>query len=193
VNYIFYFMLTWLPTYLERARGLTPQEMLRAAGVYYLTDATTAGVAGWVADFWMRRGGSATVVRKGIMGIGNVIAIVATTGLALAGPRTYFSWLLAAGVGVGMMGVGVFAYAQTLAGPVAAGKWTGLQNGVGNLAGLIGPILTGFVVEATGSFMAAFAITVVVLILGLIAWVFIVGPLEEVTWDSRFEAAVSRV
>jgi ACS family D-galactonate transporter-like MFS transporter len=185
VNYIFYFMLTWLPTYLERARGLSPHEMLNAAGVYYLTDATSAGVTGWVADFWMRRGGSATVVRKAIMGIGNVIAIVATTGLALAGPRTYFAWLLAAGVGVGMMGVGVFAYAQTLAGPIAAGKWTGLQNGVGNFAGLIGPILTGFVVEATGSFMAAFAITVGVLVLGLIAWVFIVGPLEQVNWAGR--------
>jgi len=88
-------------------------------------------------------------------------------------------------VGVGMMGVGVFAYAQTLAGPLAAGKWTGLQNGFGNFAGLIGPILTGVVVDKTGSFLAPFAITVAVLVLGLISWVFIVGPLEEVNWAPR--------
>ena len=189
VNYIFYFMLTWLPTYLKNARGLSMQEMVRAAGIYYLVDATSAGVTGWVADFWMRRGGSATLVRKAIMGIGNVIAIMATTGLALAGRDTYFAWLLAAGVGVGMMGVGVFAYAQTLAGPLAAGKWTGLQNGVGNFAGVIGPTLTGFVVGKTGSFLAPFAITVAVLILGLAAWVVIVGPLEEVNW--ALDAALS--
>jgi MFS-type transporter involved in bile tolerance (Atg22 family) len=84
-----------------------------------------------------------------------------------------------------MMGVGVFAYAQTLAGPLAAGKWTGLQNGIGNFAGLIGPILTGFVVSETGSFLAAFAITVVILIVGFVSWVFVVGPIEEVNWGSR--------
>ena len=185
VNYIFYFMLTWLPTYLVRARGLSMGAMVTAAGVYYLTDATSAGVTGWLADFWMRRGGSTTLVRKTIMGGGNIIAIIATAGLALAGPHSYFAWLLAAGVGVGMMGVGVFAYAQTLAGPEAAGKWTGLQNGIGNFAGLVGPVLTGFVVDKTGSFLAPFAITVGVLVLGLVAWVFIVGPLEEVNWQSR--------
>jgi MFS family permease len=125
------------------------------------------------------------------MGIGNTIAIVATTGCALAGPHTYFAWLLAAGVGCGMMGVGVFAYAQTLAGPEAAGKWTGLQNGIGNFAGLVGPVLTGFVVEKTGSFMGAFVVTVAVLILGLISWVYVVGPLEQVNWRPRVKAAAS--
>ena len=191
VNYLFYFMLTWLPTYLVRARGLTPQEMVKAAGIYYLVDATSAAVAGWLADFWMRRGGSATLVRKTIMGIGNAIAILATSGLALSGPGTYFAWLLAAGVGVGMMGVGVFAYAQTLAGPLAAGKWTGLQNGIGNFAGLVGPILTGFVLGKTGSFLAPFAITVVILVVGLISWVVVVGPLQEVNWGPRYQPATA--
>jgi len=185
VNYLFYFMLTWLPYYLVNSRGLSMHDMVKPAGIYYLTDAASAGVTGWVADFWMRRGGSATLVRKAIMGGGNAIAIVATAGCALAGPHTYFAWLLAAGVGCGMMGVGVFAYAQTLAGPLAAGKWTGLQNGIGNFAGLIGPILTGFVVSETGSFLAAFAITVVILIVGFVSWVFVVGPIEEVNWGSR--------
>lgn len=182
VNYLFYFMLTWLPYYLVHARGLSMHDMVKPAGIYYLTDAVSAGIAGWIADVWMRSGGSATVVRKTIMGSGNVIAMVATAGCALAGPHTYFAWLLAAGVGCGMMGVGVFAYSQTLAGPLAAGKWTGLQNGFGNFAGLIGPMLTGFVVFKTGSFLAAFAITVVILIAGFIGWVFVVGPIQEVEW-----------
>ncbi len=139
----------------------------------------------------MRRGGSATLVRKSVMGVGHAVAIVATAGCALAGPHTYLGWLLAAAVGVGMSGVGVFAYAQTLAGAQAAGKWTGLQNGFGNFAGLIGPILTGFVVDRTGSFFAPFAITVAVLVLGLISWVFIVGPLHEVNWEPRRQVPVA--
>jgi MFS transporter, ACS family, D-galactonate transporter len=184
INYLFYFMLTWLPYYLVHARGLSMQEMVRPAFIYYLTDATSAGVWGWVADLWMRRGASATLVRKFFMAASTVICVIATTGCALAGPHAYFSWLLADGVGCGMMAVGVYAYAQTLAGPKAAGKWTGLQNGFGNFAGFFGPALTGFVVDATGSFFAPFAITVAVLIIGGIAWVFIVGPLQEVNWGA---------
>jgi len=185
VNYLFYFMLTWLPYYLVYARGLSPHAMVKAAGVYYLTDASSAGATGWLADFWMRRGGRTTLVRKSFMGVGCVVSIVATAGCALAGPERYFAWLLAAGVGCGMMGVGVFAYSQTLAGPQAAAKWTGLQNGFGNFAGVIGPALTGFVVDKTGSFLAPFAITVAVLIIGAIAWVYVVGPLEQVKWAAR--------
>lgn len=189
VNYYFYFMLTWLPYYLENARGLSPREMVRSAGIYYLTDASSAAIFGWISDFWMRRGGNATVVRKSVMGAGFVIAIVATVGCSLAGADTYFRWLLAAGVGCGMMGVGVFAFSQTLAGAQAAAKWTGLQNGFGNFAGVIGPWLAGFVVEKTGSFLSAFAITAAVLVLGVIGWVFIIGPVEQVKWKTS-EAAM---
>ncbi len=182
INYYFYFMLTWLPFYLVRARGLSQLEMVRSAGIYYLTDASSAAVGGWFSDFWIRRGGTATLVRKSVMGTGFVIAIVATIGCSLAGPHTYFHWLLAAGVGCGLMGAGVFAFSQTLSGAQAAGKWTGLQNGFGNFAGIICPWLTGFVVDKTGKFFTAFIITAAVLVLGGIGWVFVIGPVEEVKW-----------
>ena len=184
VNYYFYFMLTWLPYYLVRARGLSQMEMVRSAGIYYLTDASSAAIGGWISDLWVRRGGTPTLVRKSAMGTGFAIAIVATIGCSLAGRDTYFHWLLGAGVGCGLMGAGVFAFSQTLAGPQAAGKWTGLQNGFGNFAGLTGPWLTGFVVDKTGKFLAAFAITAAVLVLGLIGWVFVIGPVEEVKWKA---------
>ena len=82
----------------------------------------------------------------------------------------------------------MFAFAQTLAGRQAAGKWTGLQNGFGNFAGIIGPALTGFVVQKTGNFLAPFAITVVVLVIGGLGWVFVVGGVEETKWASNLEA-----
>ena len=182
VNYYFYFMLTWLPYYLVRERGLSQLEMVRSAFIYYLTDASSAAVGGWISDFWIRRGGSATVVRKSVMGTGFAIAIIATIGCSLAGHDTYFHWLLAAGVGCGLMGSGIFAFSQTLAGARAAGKWSGLQNGFANFAGIIGPWLTGLVVDKTGKFLAAFVITAAVLVAGVIGWVFVVGPVKEVKW-----------
>ena len=86
-----------------------------------------------------------------------------------------------------MGAAGIFAFSQTLAGPEAAGRWTGLQNGFANLAGVVAPALTGFAVDRTGSFVAPMAITTVVLIVGAIAWVFVVGRVEQVNWAVKVE------
>jgi len=51
-----------------------------------------------------------------------------------------------------------FAIGQTLAGPRAAAKWAGVQNCLGNIAGIVAPVVTGFVVQETGQFFWAFAI-----------------------------------
>ena len=56
----------------------------------------------------------------------------------------------------GISASNTWAITQTLAGPQAAGKWTGLQNFLGNLAGWIAPVVTGFVVDKTGRFFWGF-------------------------------------
>ena len=61
--------------------------------------------------------------------------------------------------------------------------WTGLQNGIGNLAGVIGPALTGFTVDWTGHFQVALWITAGVCVLSSFIWLFVVPPLKAVTWQ----------
>jgi MFS family permease len=156
--------------------------MAKIAGAYYLADAASALATGWLSDMWIRRGFTPTVVRKSAMAIGYTTAAIALAGCAVAGPRTYLVWLMAVGVGCGMGGSGTFAFSQALAGPQAAGSWTGLQNGVANLAGVVGPALTGFVVDRTGHFLAAFAITAAVSMVGSLTWVLAIGRLEQVKW-----------
>jgi hypothetical protein len=78
----------------------------------------------------------------------------------------------------------MWAITQTLAGPQAAGRWTGLQNFFGNLAGVIAPALTGFVVNQTGEFFWPFLITAGVAGLGTLVWVFLVGPITPVVWGT---------
>ena len=68
-----------------------------------------------------------------------------------------------------------------------AGRWIGLQNGFANLAGAVAPALTGFTLDRTGSFAAALAITVGVLVAGGLAWVFVVGRVEQVSWATKGE------
>ena len=64
--------------------------------------------------------------------------------------------LVIAFVGIGFFTANVWAITQTLAGPDAAGSWTGWQNAVGNMGGVVAPIATGWMVSSTGLFLSAF-------------------------------------
>ena len=123
------------------------------------------------------------------MAIGHTIAAIALVGCALANSPWYLLCLVAIGVGSGAGGAGPLAFSQTLAGPHATGKWTGLQNGFANLAGVVAPALTGFLVDRTGKFLAPLAITAAVLVVGGLSWVFVVGRVEQVTWKSEHRKA----
>ena len=191
-NYIFYFMITWLPTYLVLDRHLPMGRMALVAGLYYSVDAVAALSGGWLQDLAIRRGHTPTKVRKSTMAIGSAIAAVAILGCALAGPRSYLWWLLAAAVGCGMTSPGLFLFPQTLAGPQAVGKWFGWQNAFGNFAGVIGPAVTGIVVQGSGSFLAPFAIAGALSVVGGMTWLFVVGRLEPVRWEERREAVMAR-
>jgi MFS transporter, ACS family, D-galactonate transporter len=180
VNYVLYFTLTWLPFYLVHERQLSMRSMSLIAATYYFVDAISALTAGSLADVYIRGGRPVSLVRKTAMGLGHTLAAIGLSACALAGPHTYLFCLLALAVGSGMSGAGVYAFSQTLAGPLAAGRWTGLQNGLANLAGIIGPALTGFLVDRTGRFTAALLITALGSILGAVGWTFVVGRLQQV-------------
>jgi len=79
----------------------------------------------------------------------------------------------------------LWAITQTLAGPAASGKWTGLQNGFGNLAGVVAPHLTGLIVKQTHSFVLAFAAAAAAATIGGLAFLLIVGKVEPIQWRTR--------
>jgi len=183
-NYLSYFVMSWLPYYLVNEWHLSIGSMVRTAGLLYVVDSVSCVATGWIADRCIRGGGSPTFVRKWAMGFGFALAAVALTSCALSGPRTYLYCLAAMAVGSGASNAGTFAFAQTLAGPRAAGKWVGMQNAVANLAGITGPALTGFLVDWTGHFALALASVALVTVAGGLAWVFVVRKLEQVNWPA---------
>jgi MFS family permease len=180
--YPLYFTITWLPFYLVHEQHLALQDMAKIAALYYAVDAAAALATGCVADFWIRRGLSAGVMRKTAMALGWTTAAVGLLGCSSAGPHSYLAWLMVAAVGLGTGNASLWAFTQTLAGPRAVGRWAGLQNGFGNIAGVIGPALTGFTVDWTGHFQVAIGITAGVCLLGVLVWVFLLGELREVNW-----------
>ena len=100
-------------------------------------------------------------------------------------PATAVALLLLTCVCYGIFSPNLWAITQTLAGPRAAGKWTSVQNGVGNLAGVAGPWLTGWVVQQTGQFYLAFLVAAVIALTGAAVFVFGIGPIEQVRVNTR--------
>jgi len=183
VAYPLYFTITWLPFYLVREQHLSLRDMVHIAALYYIVDAAAALATGCVADYWIRRGLAAGAVRKTAMALGWTTGAVGFLGCAFAGPYSYLAWLMVASVGLGTGNANFWAFTQTLAGPQAVGRWAGLQNGLGNFAGVIGPALTGFTVDWTGHFQVAIGITAAVCLVGALVWLFLVGEFKEVRWS----------
>jgi MFS transporter, ACS family, D-galactonate transporter len=188
-NYVNYFLITWLPFYLVRERHFSMSTMARIGGLAYLLGACSSTFSGWLSDRWIMSGGTPTRVRKTFTGGGLTLAGTFLGLSAATGPRTCLVMLVLGVISFGVTSSNVWAITQTLAGPQAAGRWTGFQNFIGNLAGVLAPALTGFVVGRTSHFYWAFAILLAVTIMGTLSWVFLVGPVEQVIWHKKPQAA----
>jgi ACS family D-galactonate transporter-like MFS transporter len=183
-NYLLYCLLTWLPYYLVRERHFSLERMGRIGALAYLLMAIVSVVSGAASDRWIAAGRSATLVRKSMIGTGQLAGGIFLVACATAAPELAVAFLLMASAAFGLNASNVWVITQTLAGPQAAGRWTGLQNFVGNLAGVAAPAVTGFAVERTGNFVWAFVITGVISMLGAASWVFVLGRIEPVQWGT---------
>jgi ACS family D-galactonate transporter-like MFS transporter len=109
-------------------------------------------------------------------------------GCAAASARASFICLLIMGFACGFTGPTIYVFAQTLAGPAVAGRWTGLQNAIANLAGIAVAPLTGLVVDRTGQFWWAFVLAATVTLVGGASWLFLTGPLGQVKWPQGIDS-----
>jgi len=183
INYYLYFLVTWLPFYLVRSRHLSLDGMAKVGGLVFLMSAMAALIWGKLTDRWIHAGATPTLVRKGSMVLGHVGVGIFLVLAAIQQGSGFIAMLALAGTFLGISVSNGWAITQTLAGPLAAGRWTGVQNFIGNLAGWVAPYLTGLLVERTGRFYAPFFITAVVAWIGAVSWGVGVGALEQVNWD----------
>ena len=157
-NYAFYFLLTWLPTYLVNERKFSLQAMAVYGALPFCATAAASLMAARWADSRIRLGAGAARTRRRIAVMGLLLSSCMLLAAALTPAGPAMVCLVIAFVGIGMFTGNAWAITQTLAGPNLAGSWTGWQNAVGNLGGVVAPIVTGWSVGVAGSFVAAFAI-----------------------------------
>jgi sugar phosphate permease len=180
-----YFCLTWLPAYFKEQRQL-PLELM---GLYTMFSfagmAVTTIVAGWAADRFIARGRDAVRVRKAFTITGLLLAATEVLGAyaASAEMALFFSIFSLAGLGVAT--ANYWALTQTVIPGSAIGRIGGLQNMASNLAGVAAPILTGWLIDISGSYDAPMQAIAVLLVIGAASYAFLVRRSSEPLPDAR--------
>jgi ACS family D-galactonate transporter-like MFS transporter len=182
-NYFWFFLLTWLPSYLVDERHFSLEKMANIGSIAYFAIATATVIAGFVSDRSIASGASVTRVRKTMTVSGLMFSTIILPVAIVADQTTAIVLLFIACMAFGTFCSNHWAITQTLAGPRAAGRWTSLQNGVGNLAGITAPWLTGVSVKQTGSYYVAFVIAAVIVLIGAFMYAFVIGRVEQVQFS----------
>ena len=151
--YGWYFYLTWLPTYLLRARGFDLRSVGFLAALPLLAIAFGVLGGGWLSDLLSRRFGPTAGRRfPGLVGL-PAAALCVLGAVATPAPLTA-TYLLAAAAGLAALGVApAWAVCLDLGGP-HAGVVSGVMNTFGNLGGVLSPLVVGFCLETRGSWNA---------------------------------------
>jgi len=178
-DYYWYFLVNWLPDYLVTARGLT----LMTAGIYaalpYFVFGLSEPIGGWIADRLIAVGWSETRARKSIVTIAFLTGLFLIPAARVSTPGTAVI-LIIGGCLVGLATGNLLVILQSCAPPDEIGLWTGVYNFVGNIAGILSPLITGFLIARTGSYVPPFMLAAALIAIGPLAFWLIVGELTAV-------------
>jgi ACS family D-galactonate transporter-like MFS transporter len=182
-NYSWYFLLTWLPSYLMKDRHFTTQMMSVFSALPLAATAIATICAGLLSDRLIASGIAAVTVRKRFLVAGFLVTAAAMPMVPVLDDRVSMIALVIAFVGMGIFTSNNWALTQTLAGLSAVGKWTGAQNAVGNLAGVTAPVITGLIVQEFGSFEMAFFGAAAVALTGATLYGFVLDRTTPIRWS----------
>jgi MFS family permease len=169
--YFVYYCMTWMPTYFRERHGMSIDKMSWFSFVSFGGMAAVTALAGWAADSWIARGADPVRVRKIFTVAGFVAASLQTLSVFTNSQSLMIFFTVASLCGLGLATANYWALTTTMmpgALPVA------IQNTAANLAGIVAPWLTGWLIQQTGSFDAPIKATGVWLALGIAAYVFLV-------------------
>ncbi|MFS2223060.1 MFS transporter [Pantoea sp. B65] len=186
INYTSYFFITWLPTYLVQEKGMDFIKMGMVAALPLLSGMVIEVVAGWASDRVVHSGRlSLTATRKLFLTIGLLMALC--IGFAPFTDSVFMTVFLlcVAKSGTTVAASQVWALPGDVAPKNSVSIVAGLQNTVSNLGGAIGPIVTGAIVAATGSFTFALVFSAALVVLGIINYLFLMGKVEPIVEASN--------
>lgn len=183
-NYAFYFALSWLPSYLVNVEHQSAQRMAITGAAVYACQAVSAPATGWFCDWLILRGHPASLVLKSAINLGLAGVALSMVICGYVHGDTAVGWLLFAGVCFGVQSAPLGSITQTLGGPRAAAQWMGVQNLIANLAGVLAPVITGFIVDRSGHFVLAFLLAGGITLVGILGMGVVVRRVRPLEWSA---------
>lgn len=176
------FFLTWFPTYLATERQMGWIKIGFFAVLPFLAAAAGVMIGGIASDMLLKRTGSANIARK-LPIIAGLLGASAIIGANYVNSDTAVIAILSfAFFAQGMTGLG-----WTLISDIAPRRLMGLTGGVfnfaANLAGIVTPLVIGFIVAKTGSFHYALAYVGAVALVGALSYIFVLGDVKRLEVD----------
>jgi MFS family permease len=190
-NYVFYLLLTWLPSYLSATLHIDLLHSFLYTSVPWLFATFTDLAAGLVSDALIQRGWDASRVRKTVLVCGT------TFGLGILGAahaHTAVRALLWISVSIGGLAAASpigWSIPSMIAPRGSVGSVGGIINLSNQLSGIAAPIITGYVVAATGSYAWAFGISAAYLLIGITSYIVLLGKIEQIAPEPAFDGLSS--
>jgi MFS family permease len=154
--------------------------MTLLASLGYAVQAVTALMLGSISDRWTRSGRSEAQIRRWMLAVGQLLMAGCILGIGFSENILVIGILLClAGVASASLSTNLYSVAQMFAGSRASGTWIGIQNAVGNISGIVGPVVSGFLIDR-GGYDNAFYLAAGVAAFGAIWWVIGIPRIAQV-------------
>jgi ACS family D-galactonate transporter-like MFS transporter len=180
-GYSFYLFLTWLPGYLQTALHMS----VLKSGIYTIVPWIVATITdiligGWLVDYLIKRGNEPTRVRKVLITIGMILGLAVIGAAFTTNPNIAIVWISIALGGLAFAAPIGWSIPGLIAPKGTVGTVGSIMNFFNNVAGIIAPIVAGFVFESTRSFALNFLIAGVILVIGILCYIFLLGRIEQI-------------
>ncbi|MFL4476163.1 MFS transporter [Paeniglutamicibacter sp. MACA_103] len=189
-GYTQWMLLTWLPGYLQSSLNMD----IMASGIFTALPWLVAVAVefifpGWMLDHLIRIGKSGTVVRKTFI-IGGMVLAMTVVGAAFTTDVMWaLIWITLGTCGITMAFCVTNSLPALIAPEGGVGAVGSIMNSVNNIIGVSAPIVTGFLVQATGNFNLAFIVAGVILLIGVFFYTVVLGPIEQIPSAAEREGA----
>ena len=180
------FFVTWFPTYLVTARGMTFIQAGLMTSLPYIGASIGVLTGGLLSDMLLKRTGSANLARK--LPIVGGMLLASTIVLANFVPAENNAIVILI-MSIAFFGQGMTNLGWTVVSDIAPKKLIGLTSGIfnfsANLAGIITPLVIGYAFQWTGSFVGPLAYIAVVALIGAFSYSVVLGDIHRLDVETE--------
>ena len=180
-NYIFYLLVTWLPSYLSSALHIDLLHSFLYTGLPWLFATFTELTAALSADALIRRGWDASRVRRTVLVVGTALGLGIVGAAHAHTAARALIWISISIGGLSATSPICWSIPSIIAPRNSVGRVGGIVNLSNQISGIAAPIITGYVVHATRSYAWAFGISGIYLLVGIVSYIFLLGRIEQIT------------